>query len=278
MTAVALAAACAVIFGTADFLGGVATRRSRVLAVVTLSQVGGLLLISLLIPVLGGSPDPRALLWGAAAGVTGAVAIVLFYRGLAAGMMSVIAPTTATTAMAVPVIYGLVSGERPSVGALAGVVLGLLAVVLVSRSPNGAKAGPRLGPLLGALASGAGFGGFFILLKLAPAESGGWSLFAARFASILLVASLALATGRTLRPTPGSMPVTLAAGLLDMAANVLYLLAAQRGMLTLVAVLVSLYPASTLLLARYVLGERLSPMQITGVGFALGAIALIAGS
>ncbi|MEW9533466.1 EamA family transporter [Microbispora sp. NPDC049125] len=278
MTAVALATACAVIFGTADFFGGLATRRSRVLAVVAVSQIGGLLLIAALIPVLPGTLSAAALLWGMASGVAGACGIVLFYRGLATGMMSVVAPTTATTAMVVPVAFGLVRGERPSAQALAGVALGLLAVLLVSRDPNGPAAGARLGPIVGALASGAGFGGFFILLKLAPGDAGVWPLAGARIASITLVALLALATRRSLRPLPGSLPVTITAGVLDMAANVLYLFAAQRGMLSLVAVLVSLYPASTLMLARHVLGERLSPMQITGVGFALGAVALIAAS
>ncbi|MEV5740523.1 DMT family transporter [Microbispora rosea] len=276
MTAVALATACAVIFGTADFFGGLATRRSKVLAVVVLSQLGGLLLVAALLPVLPGHPSTAALAWGMASGVAGAFGIVLFYRGLATGMMSVIAPTTATTAMAVPVVFGLLTGDRPSALALVGVALGLFAVLLVSREPNGGANGPKAGPILAALVSGAGFGGFFVLLKLAPADSGTWPLLGARIASITLVALLALATRRSLRPVPGSLRVTIAAGVLDMAANVLYLFAAQRGMLTLVAVLVSLYPASTLLLARYVLGERLSPVQITGVGFALGAIALIA--
>ncbi|WP_244360292.1 DMT family transporter [Microbispora triticiradicis] len=276
VTAITLATACAVIFGTADFFGGLATRRSKVLAVVVLSQLGGMLLVVALLPILPGHASTAALLWGTASGVAGAFGIVLFYRGLATGMMSVVAPTTATTAMAVPVVFGLLTGDRPSPLALGGVALGLFAVLLVSREPGGGAGRPRLGPVVAALVSGAGFGGFFVLLKLAPADSGAWPLLGARLASITLVALLALATRRGLRPAPGSLRVTVVAGVLDMAANVLYLFAAQRGMLTLVAVLVSLYPASTLLLARYVLGERLSPVQITGVGFALGAIALIA--
>lgn len=278
MTAVALATACAVIFGTADFFGGLATRRSRVLAVVVFSQLGGLLLVLALIPLLPGTASAAALSWGLASGVVGACGIVLFYRGLATGKMSVVAPITATTAMAMPVLFGLAAGERPSTMALAGIVVGLLAVVLVSREPGGTASGSTLGPVLTALAAGMGFGGFFILLKLAPADAGLWPLLGARISSISLVALLAFATRRNLRPSPGSLRITVAAGLLDMAANVLFLLAAQRGMLSLVAVLVSLYPASTLLLARHVLGERLSPLQITGVGFALGAIALIAAS
>ncbi|GAA0418400.1 hypothetical protein GCM10010160_53170 [Acrocarpospora corrugata] len=277
MTAVALATACAVIFGTADFFGGLATRRSRVLAVVVCSQLGGMVLVLALLPFLPGVASTGALLWGMAAGVAGGLGIVLFYRGLAAGKMSVVAPITATTAMAVPVLFGLIVGERPSAPAMSGVALGLLAVLLVSREPGGTGR-ITLGPVLNALASGAGFGGFFILLKLAPADAGLWPLVGARIASIGLVALLALATRRSMRPAPGTWRVTIAAGVLDMAANVLFLLAAQRGMLILVTVLVSLYPASTLLLARYVLGERLSSLQIAGVVSALGAIALIAAS
>ncbi|WP_067169560.1 DMT family transporter [Microtetraspora niveoalba] len=276
MTAVALATACAVIFGTADFFGGLATRRSRVLAVVVISQLGGLALVCALMPVLPGTASPAALLWGMASGVAGAAGIVLFYRSLASGMMSVVAPTTATTSMAVPVLFGLVQGERPSATAMTGIALGLLAVLLVSRESGAGRSAARLGPLVSALASGAGFGGFFVLLKLAPAGSGLWPLAGARIASISLVVLLALVSRRTLRPIPGALPVTIAAGVLDMAANVLYLLAARGGMLSLVAVLVSLYPASTLLLARYVLDERLNRVQIAGVGFALGAVALIA--
>jgi drug/metabolite transporter (DMT)-like permease len=274
--AVTLATACAVIFGTADFFGGVATRRSRVMAVVVLSQLGGLLLIAVLLPFLPGHVSPAALLWGMASGIAGGFALVLFYRGLATGMMSVVAPTTATTAMVVPVGYGLLNGDRPSPLALAGIALGLLAVLFVSRDSNGAPAGSRVGPLVAALASGAGFGAFFIFLKLAPAESGMWPLLGARIGSVSLVVLIAVVMRKNLRPLPGSLPTTMAAGVLDMTANVLYMLAVERGMLTMVAVLVSLYPASTLLLARYVLGERLNAVQIAGVGFALGAIALIA--
>lgn len=276
MTAVALATASAMIFGTADFLGGLATRRSRVLSVVVLSQLGGLALIAALIPFLAGSPSAPALLWGASAGIVGGASIVLFYRALAAGMMSVVAPITAAASMALPVVFGLVTGDRPPAPALAGIAAGLLAVVLVSRETGGRASEFRIGPVLTALTAGAGFGAFFVLIKLAPAGSGGWPLLGARIASITLVALLALATRRTLRPTPGSLSVTITAGVLDMMANVLYLLAVQRGMLSLVAVLTSLYPASTLLLARQVLGERLNPVQVVGVGLALGSITLIA--
>jgi uncharacterized membrane protein len=275
MTAVILATACALVYGTADFFGGLATRRSRVLSVVSLSQLSGLVFILALMAVLPGLLSTAAVLWGLAAGVAGAAGLVLFYRALATGVMSVVAPTTAVTSATLPVLFGLATGERPQPVALVGVVLALGAVVLVSQDRSGPKSGSA-GAVVAALAAGAGFGGFFILLAVAPDDAGLWPLVGARVSSITVVVLLALATRRTLRPAAGSLRIIVAAGVLDMAANVLYLLAKQEGLLSLVAVLVSLYPASTLLLARQVLGERLHAVQVAGVACALGAVALIA--
>ncbi|MFB9890688.1 DMT family transporter [Planobispora takensis] len=278
MTAVVLATACALVYGTADFFGGLATRRSQVMAVVVLSQLAGLALVAGLLPFLPGAPTAEGLAWGMAAGVSGGVALVLFYRALATGVMSVVAPVTATTSAALPVLFGLATGERPEPMALGGVVLALLAVVLVSRDSSPAAAVRDRAATLSALAAGAGFGGFFILLSQAPEGGGMWPLFGARLASVLLIAALAVATGRSLRPGAGALGVIVVAGVLDMVANVLFVLAQERGMLTLVGVLVSLYPASTLLLARYVLKERLNAVQATGIGVTLAAVALIAAS
>ncbi|MFG1945129.1 EamA family transporter [Nonomuraea sp. NPDC048826] len=275
MTAVILATACAVVYGTADFFGGLATRRSRVLAVVALSQLAGLAFILALLPVLPGAFQAGSMLWGLGAGLSGAVGLVLFYRSLATGVMSVVAPTTAVTSAALPVGFGLLQGERPEPMALLGVALGLGAVLLISQDRSGGGGGSKAA-VFTALAAGAGFGGFFVLLSMASPDTGLWPLAGARISSIGLVLLLALATRRTLRPVSGSLRVIAAAGVLDMAANVLYLLAQRQGMLSLVAVLVSLYPASTLLLARKVLGERLHAIQLTGVVCALGAVALIA--
>ncbi|MEV4288721.1 DMT family transporter [Nonomuraea bangladeshensis] len=276
MTAVILATACAVVYGTADFFGGLATRRTQVLAVVVLSQLAGLALILVLLPVLPGTPGGPALLWGLAAGLSGAAGLALFYRALATGVMSVVAPTTAVTSAALPVLFGLATGERPEFWALVGVALALGSVLLVSqdRSAGGEKS--PSGGLATALLAGAGFGGFFILLAMAPSDAGLWPLVGARLSSVTAVTLVALATGRALRPQAGALRVIVAAGVLDMVANVLYLLAQRQGLLSLVAVLVSLYPASTLLLARRVLGERLNGIQVTGVACALGAVALIA--
>ncbi|GGL39593.1 DMT family transporter [Planomonospora parontospora] len=277
MTAVVLATACALVYGTADFFGGLATRRSRVLAVVVLSQLAGLALVAALLPFLPGAPSAAALAWGMAAGVAGAAALVLFYRALATGVMSVVAPVTAATSATLPVLYGLATGERPQPVALGGIALALVAVVLVSRDSSPASAGRAYGPVLAALGSGAGFGCFFILLARSPGDGGMWPLFGARLASVALIVLLAVATRRTLRPgNGGALRIIVVAGALDMAANVLFVLAEQRGMIALVGVLASLYPASTLVLARYVLGERLNGVQLTGIGATLAAVALIA--
>ncbi|MEU6784389.1 DMT family transporter [Nonomuraea angiospora] len=272
---VILATACAVVYGTADFFGGLATRRSQVLSVVVLSQIAGLVLILALLPVLPGTAGAAALSWGLAAGLAGAAGLVLFYRALATGVMSVVAPTTAVTSAALPVVFGLATGERPAFWALVGVALALCSVLLVSQDRSTDRRG-SLASVLTALAAGAGFGGFFILLAMAPDDAGLWPLVGARVSSITTVALLAMVTRRALRPGPGSLHIIVAAGVLDMAANVLYLLAQRDGLLSLVAVLVSLYPASTLLLARKVLGERLRTIQVAGVACALGAVALIA--
>ncbi|NBE99100.1 DMT family transporter [Nonomuraea sp. KC401] len=272
---VILAAACAVVYGTADFFGGLATKRTQVLSVVVLSQIAGLALILALLPLLPGAFSDTALSWGLAAGTSGAAGLVLFYRALATGVMSVVAPTTAVTSAALPVVFGLATGERPAFWALVGVALALGSVLLVSQDSSGGGHG-SLASVAAALAAGAGFGGFFILLSMASHESGLWPLVGARLSSVTVVALLALVTRRTLRPRPGSLHIIVAAGVLDMTANVLFLLAQQDGLLSLVAVLVSLYPASTLLLARHVLGERLRAVQMTGVACALGAVALIA--
>ncbi|MCF6469100.1 EamA/RhaT family transporter [Nonomuraea sp. MG754425] len=274
---VILATACAIVYGTADFFGGLATRRSQVFSVVVLSQLAGLALILGLLPLLPGAYGHEALAWGLAAGLSGAAGLVLFYRSLATGVMSVVAPTTAVTSAALPVLFGLATGERPQVWALVGVALALGSVLLVSQErPRGAGGRGSLTSLAAALAAGAGFGGFFILLAMAPHEAGLWPLVGARLSSVSAVVLLALLTRRALRPGPGSLHIILAAGVLDMAANVLYLLAQRDGLLSLVAVLVSLYPASTLLLANRVLGERLRAVQLAGVACALAAVALIA--
>jgi drug/metabolite transporter (DMT)-like permease len=225
--------------------------------------------------------------WGAASGAAGGAGVALLYRALAAARMSVVAPITAVEAAAVPVLWGLLIGEQPGALALGGVVVALVAVVLVSAAPEAAPApgvpdqAPPPRPLLrrpgtvDALGAGLAFGLFFLLLDRAGAGAGLWPLVAARVVSVGLLGGLAVARRRSLRPPPGSLPVIVGAGALDMLANLAYLLATGEGLVSLVAVLTSLYPASTVLLARVVLGERLVRLQVTGLGLAALGVVLI---
>ncbi|WP_242471966.1 EamA family transporter [Blastococcus sp. TML/C7B] len=192
--------------------------------------------------------------------------------------MSVVAPVTALAGAAVPVLAGLALGERVGAAAAVGIGLALVAVVLVA-----AEGGPRslravsLGASAPALAAGAGFGVFFVLLDRAPADAGLWPLVGARVLSLVLVLVVAVCAGRSLRVPRAGLPAVLLAGLGDMAANALFLLATQQdGPLVITAVLASLYPATTVLLAQLLLRERLVPAQLAGVGAAAAAVVLIA--
>ncbi len=279
--ALVLALASATVFGAADFLGGLASRRTATLTVVLVSQLCGLALLVVSLPWLPGYATTADMAWGAASGLVAGVGLAVFYRSLATGTMSVVAPITAVCAAALPVMAGLALGERPPPVALAGIALAFAAVVLISREddqaaePLGRPTVPMARMIVEAVGAGLAFGLFFILLDRTSPDSGLWPLLAARFASIGLFAAVAAATRRSPRPAPSAMPVVAAAGVCDMAANVLYLLAVRGGLLSIVAALTSLYPASTVLLARWWLGERLGRAQAAGLGCAALAVTLI---
>ncbi|MGY1773315.1 EamA family transporter [Blastococcus sp. SYSU D00813] len=275
--AVVLALASAVVYGTADFLGGLASRRASVLAVVALSQATGLAALLLLLPWLGGPVTGADLLWGAGAGLAGATGLLVFFRTLAGGVMSVVAPTTAVTAAAVPVLVGVVSGDRVGVPATIGILLALVAVALVSAEEGGgALRAARPAALVPALLAGLAFGCFFVLLDQTREESRLTPLVAARVASIGLVVLVAAAGRRSLRPPRAALPLVLLSGVLDMAANALFLLATQApGQLAITGVLASLYPVSTVVLAQVLLRERLAGAQVAGLVAAAVAVVLI---
>jgi uncharacterized membrane protein len=298
--AFALALLSAAIYGAADFLGGIAARRAAVAAVVLVGQGTGFLLLAMVVPVLpGAAPLDVDLYWGAAAGVAGGVGVALLYRALAIGTMGIVAPVTAVCAVLIPVVAGLLRGEQLHATAAVGIAVALLAIVLVGQSPpvDGAAAGgddrttpggempvtcgaraARVPAGLGiALLSGAAIGLFYLCLAETRTEAGMWPLLAARAASTAFFAAMFLAV-RSGRHLPGpAARLALAAGMVDVAANALYLLAARRGALSIVVTLVSLYPASTVLLARLVLHERFSGVQMGGIVLALAAVLLIVG-
>lgn len=278
--AIVLAIGAALTYGAGDFLGGIATKRvGESLGVVAVSSAVGVALLVLLAPVAGGDPTLEDLAWGAAAGIGGGLGVILFYRALAEGVMSVVAPVTAVTSAVVPVAGGLVRGERPGVVALVGVALAIVAVALLSRQTAGTKeASPahRARVLTFAFLAGLGFGAFFVLLDRTADGAGMWPLVASRSVTLVLSVAIALLLGRSLAIHGGARLPTVGTGVLDMTANALFLLANREGLLALVAVIVSLYPASTIALAQVFLGERLERHQVAGAVAAVLAVVLIA--
>jgi drug/metabolite transporter (DMT)-like permease len=276
-----LALISAVLYGAADFFGGIAARRAPVVPVVALAQGTGVLLLLALMPLLPpASPTTADVSWGAAAGIAGGAGVAWLYRALAIGTMAIVAPVTAVCAVAIPVAAGLILGERPGTLTLIGIMTAVLSIVLVSQRPPDSAAAPtrssRLPAGLGiALLSGVAIGIFFLFLARTGSNAGMWPLVAARVASTVLFALGAVVAGVSLVVPPRALVLATAGGALDVAANALYLLAARRGALTIVVTLVSLYPASTVLLANLFLHERFSRLQAVGIACALAAILLI---
>jgi uncharacterized membrane protein len=275
--AVVLGLLVAITYGTGDFFGGLASRRNPPTAVVAVSQMIGLVtLVAIVVVDRGSTPVRHDVIAGAAAGSVGMIGIILLYRGLANGTMSVVAPITAVGAGVVPFAWGVVTGERPSAVALVGVAASLLAVALVSAADVVDDARATRNDIGAALLAGCAFGVVFILLGSTHAASGMWPVLAARIASVTLMTTGVLVARRPIRPRPGTWRVVAIAGVLDVTANALYVLASRHGLLSLVSVLSALYPAATIVLARLVLTERINRTQLVGIGLALTGVTLIA--
>lgn len=275
--AVVLALFSAATYGIGDFCGGMASRRVAATTVLLWSHLLGLALFLSVAPFVAGSATGGDMAIGALGGLCGAAGVGLLYKGLAIGPMSVVAPITALLSATVPVVAGLLEGERPSIGVTIGMVAALAAIVLVSAEGEGSLRPSDLRGVAFALGAGLGFGLFFVTLSHVGEDSGIWTLVAARLASVSAVGALML-LGRVPRgvPQPGSWLLTLAAGSLDAVANVFYLLATREGLLTVVSVLTALYPVGTVVLARVVLKERFARVQRVGMVLALPAAVLMA--
>jgi drug/metabolite transporter (DMT)-like permease len=269
-------------WGTADFLGGLAARRVGTVRVLAASYPAGALLITAVAAFLiPGQFSTRALLTGAAAGTVGLLAIGLLYAALARGQMGVVSPITAVLSGAVPVVVGLSLGE--SIGLLAGfgIVIAGTAVIMVSRESGPHRRTPAHAVAM-AVGSGLAIGVYLSILGTAPIDSGIWVAAIGRWVStalILVALAVVLLRGResgSASDVRYPWNLALAAGGLDALANAIFQLAAQRGSLAIVAVIGSLYPAATVVLARYLLHERLSGVQNSGVVLALIAAAILA--
>lgn len=267
-----LGVASAAAFGTGDFCGGIASKRAHVFGVLTVARVCGLLTMLTLARVTHEAlPSGRALLWACAAGAVGSVALPALYRALAIGKMGVAAPVTSVLAAGLPVLLSAIMEGLPRTVQVLGLAIAILALWLISR-PEGKLRPEGLGL---ALLAGTGFGCFLICMRQATATAVYWPLVAALAVSLVAGIILLLARGESL-PGLGVLPVVIVAGLLDAFGNFLFILASQRGRLDVAAVLSSLYPAATVLLARFVLKERITRTQLAGLTAALIAVPLIA--
>jgi drug/metabolite transporter (DMT)-like permease len=224
--------------------------------------------------VVGGNPSGLDLGYGALGGLAGAAGVAMLYGGLASGAMSLVAPITGVVAVVVPIAVGVGSGERPAPLQFAGIAVAVAAVALLS---GGGSRAARLGraTLLLAVGAGIGFGLFYVAIAQTSTGANLWPLVTARGASVAALCVLSAAARRV--PSLGSANplVIIGAGVLDVTANALYLLAVHGGLLSIVAVLVSLYPVSTVLCSMVVLGERLRTAQVAGVVAAMVAVVLI---
>ncbi len=270
-----LALGASLSYGVADFVGAVAARRASALTVTLGMQTVGLLALLPFLPFLPGSPSTSAIVIGAVSGAAGTGGLIVYLRFMARGPIGVVSPLAAVTGAAVPVAWGaLVLGDELSILQLAGVALALVSVVVVARVPDSAVHAADIGAVVGGLSAGVLFGGFFIALDATPADSGMWPLVGARVASAVGLALVMRMMARSIRPGTAT-PFILGAGVTDMLANVLFLLATRGGLLSISALLSSLYPVIALLLARRVLRERLDPVQSSGVVGALIAMGML---
>ena len=292
------ALAAALLYGCADFLGGVATRRARVLSILPGSALAGLLIVLVAALASGESARLAGLGWGFAAGAVGGVGLIVFYDGLAAGPMTIVAPTSALTATILPVAVSIAEGERASLVVYAVALICLAAIVLVSASGSpaagsaepspGGETGGLVSRVLGrgfharavgyGLAAGATFGLFFLFLRNAGHSGALWPIVASRLTGFLIIV-VAAAVTRT-KPVVASggrrlLLATFGSGTLDATANVSYVLATRAGLFGVAVVLTSLYPGITVLLARFVLGERLRATQVIGLLFAAAGVLMV---
>ena len=284
MLGAVLALLSSALWGTADYLGGSISRRLPVLTVIATSQAAALIALLVAVPAAGGLlPPGRYVLWGVSYGLIGMVALAAFYRALATGTMGVVAPIAAT-GVVIPVLVALLAdGERPQWQQYVGMGMALIGIVLASAAPGvtpepGESSARRTGVESIALAvvAAIGFGTVFVLIDRGSETSVGMTLLAARASSILLLVAVVLLSRKPAGPWRPHWPMLAVIGVLDVSANGAFAFARGSTALSVVAVLGSLYPVTTVLLARHVDKERLSRAQAAGVITALVGVVLTA--
>lgn len=282
--AAVLALVAALAYGAADFYGGLATRRLPAAAVVLRSNTLAFPFLLVATLAAGGTWTGDDAVAGAVAGIGSTAGLLLLFRALAEGTMSIVAPITAVLAAVVPMTVGLGTGERPPLLAVTGLPVALVAVVLLAAPPTvgGGRLAIPAGNLLAALGAGLGFGVFFVALDAASDHAGLWPVVVSQAAGIVLLSTFKLLgigaarlNGAARKAASPQWSAVVASGLFSAVGHVSFLLATRRGLLTLVAVLASLYPASTLLLARLFLGERIAGLQRLGAVLAGVSVVLV---
>jgi drug/metabolite transporter (DMT)-like permease len=285
MLVVIVGLASALVYGAADFFGGTASRRVSPVRVVAVSAVIGLVLLAGFSLLLGGRMSPEAVLWGTLSGVAGSGAILTLYAALAIGPMSILSPLTAVISASVPLTWAVLEGERLSVLGYVALGIALIAVVLVGFVPEKGAVRPRLRGVGYAVISGVLIGVLLILLDKAPDDSGLIPLVFNRVSYLVILGAILLVLGvvarvRGTRPARESLRSVIwwvvGAGVADALANVLLIIGFRLGELSVVAVLIALYPAGTIALAAIVLRERIAPVQWIGLALALIAAAMLA--
>ena len=273
---VLLSLAAALMYGVSDFAGGYGSRRLGPSTLLLWSYPTGAVLMTALLFAFPGHLDVRVLLLGIGGGIAGVVGVVVMYHLMTVAPINVVSPVTAVLAAIVPVFVGVAVGERPTTAAWSGIALGLVAVVLVSRStPTPQQGRVSASTLALAMVSGLGFGLYFVCLGRAGTAAGLWPLTISRITSALLIVPFAWRTRGLTLVRGRALGLAAATGALDAGANLFFLLATHHGLLSVASVLTSLYPATTVLLAVTLLHERLNAVQRGGLLLAAGAIVLI---
>jgi drug/metabolite transporter (DMT)-like permease len=273
--AIAFGLASAASWGSGDFSGGLASRRSSVYSVVIISQlIGAVFLVTLAFSLGESVPSTNNLILGGIAGVSGAIGLVALYTGLASGRMGVVAPVTAVVAATIPVLFSFLTEGLPATSQLVGFGMGLIAVWLLSSGGDGGAIQVRELGL--ALTAGLGFGLFFILIDRVSQSAVFWPLVAARITSVSFLIVLTILRRGWKQRARNQLSLTALAGIFDTGGNTFFVLATRMGRLDIAAVLSSLYPAATVLMAWLILKERLMPQQWLGAVAALAALVFIA--
>jgi drug/metabolite transporter (DMT)-like permease len=271
-----LALSAAGVYGVADYCGGRASRNVSPITVTFVGQFAGFVMLLVFVLISGVPVPPMSdFVWGGIAGLAGSTGLLAFYKAMGSGYMTVVAPISAVTATAVPVIIGLSTGERPGVLALFGIPIAVVAIALISDllGPHHRRA-PRIVVIMSFVA-GATFGSLFVILGHTNDDGGLWPVVAMRLTSVPYMAIVMYLTGQKIKHARPHKSVILASGLLDSLANALYLLAVRQGLMSIVATINSFYPASTLLLATRLDGEKIHRPQAVGLGLAGVALLLI---